>query len=188
MKNVILAAAAGLAIVAGAVVVDAHRPSTCSGRPECVEGRARADRGAFVADHARGDQGISAQGGRGPGGRGPGRGGRGGPGRLGGPMLEALDLTDDQRTKIQELHRSSREAGRTIAEELAQAQRSLHLATFAASRDDGEIAKLTSTIGNLEKQMLDLRVKTDLEIAAVLTAEQREKVRTAEGRGRGRGR
>lgn len=172
MKNVILAATAGLAIVAGAVVVDAHRE--------------RGDRGAFTADQIRVGQGFGWQGGRGPGGaaQGPGRGGpgRGGPGRFGGPMLEALDLSDDQRSKIQEIQRSSREAVGPVVEELATAQRALHLAAFADARDDGEIAKLTSTIANLEKQLLDQRVKTEIEIAGVLTAEQREKVRAGRGR------
>ena len=136
MKNVIVAATAGLAIVAGAVVVDAHRE--------------RGDRAAFNGDQARLARGLGWQGGRGPGGgvQGPGRGGpgRGGPGRFGGPMLEALDLSDDQRAKIQEIQRSTREAGGPVMEELATAQRALHLATFADSRDDGEIAKLTSTM------------------------------------------
>ena len=171
MKNVILAATAGLAIVAGAVVVDAHRE--------------HGDRAALTGDQARVGRGFGWQGGRGPGGmQGPGRGGpgRGGPGRFGGPMLEALGLNDDQRAKIQEIQRSSREAGGPVMEELATARRALHLATFAESRDDGEIAKLTSTIANLEKQLLDQRVKTDLDIAGVLTTEQREKVRTGRGR------
>ena len=166
MKNVILAATAGLAIVAGAVVVDAHRE--------------RGDRIASTGDQARVSREFGWQGGRGPAGgvQGPGRGGpgRGGPGRFGGPMLEALDLSDDQR--------SSREAVGQVAVELATAQRALHLATFADSRDDGEIAKLTSTIANLEKQLLDQRVKTEIEIAGVLTTEQREKVRAGRGRGR----
>ena len=174
MKNVILAATAGLAIVAGAVVVDAHRE--------------RGDRIASTGDQARVSRAFGWQGGRGPAGgvQGPGRGGpgRGGPGRFGGPMLEALDLSDDQRSKIQEIQRSSREAVGQVAVELATAQRALHLATFADSRDDGEIAKLTSTIANLEKQLLDQRVKTEIEIAGVLTTEQREKVRAGRGRGR----
>jgi Spy/CpxP family protein refolding chaperone len=191
MKNVILAAAAGLALVAGAAVVEAQRAD---------EDR---DRGAVAGDQGRvgpgfGWRGMFAhaprQGGRGPGGfaqapgRGPGRGGpgRGGPGWFGGPMLAALDLTDDQRTKVQAIHRSGREAGGPISGELVVAQRALQRATFAESRDDAEITKLTSTIANLDKQLLDLRVKTDIEVAAVLTPEQREKVRTAEGRGRGR--
>jgi Spy/CpxP family protein refolding chaperone len=179
MKKVVLVVTAGLAIVAGAAVVDAQR--------------SREDRGAFAGDQVRIGPGYARRamfglmprqgGGRGPGGgvQGPGRGGRGGPGGFGGPMLAALDLTEEQRTKIQEIHRSSRESVGPIAEQMGTAQRALHLATFAETRDDGEIAKLTSTIANLEKQLLDQRVKTDLAIAAVLTAEQREKVRAGRG-------
>jgi Spy/CpxP family protein refolding chaperone len=182
MKKMLLAVTAVLALGAGAAVVDAQRH--------------RADRGAVAGDDAQIDQGRGARGmfgramrqGRGPGGflQGPGRGGfgRGGRGALGGPMFAALDLTGDQRTKIQEIHRASRDAMQPVAEQLRDAQRALHVATFADQRDDAEIARLTSAVANLEKQMLEQRVKTELDVAAVLTAEQREKLRAGRGAGR----
>jgi Spy/CpxP family protein refolding chaperone len=181
MKKSILAVGAGLAIVAGAAVVEAQR---------------RPDR-AMLADQGRIEQGPGARGRFGPGpdqrGRrgfggfaqaGPGRGGpmRGFGRGMGGPMFAGLDLTEEQRTKIADIHRGDRDAAGPVADELMIARRNLHRATFADRRDDAEIAKLTATIANLEKQLLDRRVKTELEVAAVLTAEQREQVRGRRGR------
>ena len=180
MKNVVLALTAVLAIGAGAAVLDAHR-----GRAN----RAAQDDQAGVEQGrgARGAFGQAPRQGRGSGGFGQGAPGRGGPGRggrgvLGGPMLAALDLTDDQRTKIEEIQRTGREAVAPLAEALLTAQQALHRATFADQRDDAEIAKLTTTIANVEKQLLENRVKSELAVAAVLTAEQREKVRAGRGR------
>jgi Spy/CpxP family protein refolding chaperone len=101
---------------------------------------------------------------------------------MGGPMFAGLELTEEQRTKIADIHRGERDAVGPMADELGVARRALHRATFADTRDDAEIAKLTATIANLEKQLLDRRVKTELEVAGVLTAEQREQVRGRRGR------
>jgi Spy/CpxP family protein refolding chaperone len=188
MKKSVLAVGAGLAIVAGAAVVEAQR---------------RPDRGAIVTDQGRVEQGPGARGrfGIGPAQRGrrgfggfaqagPGRGGpmRGFGRGMGGPMLAGLELTEEQRTTIAEIRRGERDAAGPAADELGVARRALHRVTFADARDDGEIAKLTTTIANLEKQRLDLHVKTELAVAAVLTPEQREKVRAGRGGGRGAGR
>jgi len=173
-----LAGTAVLALVAGVAVLDAQR--------------VREDRGRFAGDGARIDQRPGWRGMLGPAqrqaGRGPGGFGQGGPGRggrMGGPMFAALDLSAEQRAKVEDIHRGHRDASNPIAEEVATARRTLHRATFADARDEAEIAKLTTTIASLEKQLLELRVKTDLEVAGVLTAEQREKIRAGVGRGRG---
>jgi Spy/CpxP family protein refolding chaperone len=81
----------------------------------------------------------------GPGSQGPVRG----PGR----GLPALDLTEDQRTKIAELRKATHEQSAPLRDQLMAIRQTLH-------RD----------------------------VLAVLTPEQREKMRTMERRGRGRGR
>lgn len=181
MKKSILAVGAGLAIVAGAAVVEAQRPDRGTiaqdqGRIEQGPG----SRGRFgIGPQQRGRQGFGRFAQAGPGRGGPMRGfGRG----MGGPMFAGLELTEEQRTKIADIHRGERDAAGPMADELGVARRALHRATFADARDDAEIAKLTATIANLEKQLLDRQVKTQLEVAGVLTAEQREQVRGRRGR------
>jgi len=107
------------------------------------------------------------------GGPGFGRGGRGG-----GPMgLRALDLTADQRTRVEELHRANRDAGAALHEELRAARQALHAETFADAPDAAKIADLVAKVGGLQNQVLAAQTKAHAAVAALLTPEQRAKIR-----------
>jgi Spy/CpxP family protein refolding chaperone len=119
-----------------------------------------------------------------------GRQGRGGPmmGRGRGPGglgLNALDLNDDQRTAITNLQRAERDQSAPMADELQFTQKTLQRELFADKRDSAKIATLTAKVATLEKQLMDLRVKTATSIADVLTPKQRETMRLRDGRGGG---
>jgi Spy/CpxP family protein refolding chaperone len=157
---------------------------------------------AFVSAQAREqgrDQGVSAaqhgrrggpQIGRGPGmmgGRGPAMAGRGQGIRGGGfgSGLAALNLTDEQRTKVTDLHRAERDQAVPIHDELQLARKTLQRELFADKRDTGRIRDLSSTIAKFEERLSDLHVKTAMAVADVLTAEQRETMRLRESRNEG---
>jgi len=128
-----------------------------------------------------------------------GRGGRGrggvGPQAPAGPgspvgELAGLDLTADQRGTIEQLQRGARDQGAPFSDELQFTQKTLHRELFADKRDAARIASLQTKISGLEKQLADLRIKTAMAVADVLTAEQRETMRLRDGNipGGGRGR
>ena len=122
------------------------------------------------------------------GGRGPAMAGRGGgmPGRGRGPGagggFAALSLTEEQRTKVTDLHRAERDQATPIHDELQLARKSLQRELFADKRDAGRIRDLSSTIATLERRLSDLHIKTSTSVADVLTAEQRETMRLQDGR------
>jgi Spy/CpxP family protein refolding chaperone len=115
-------------------------------------------------------------GGPGGGGFGP-RGGQGfGPGGGGGP-LALLNLTDEQREKvlkIQEEHRSKNwdTMGKMRAEQFK-----LRQLAFGEKLDAAAIADQQKKVDELRRQMLKSRVEARNQIAAVLTAEQKQQFR-----------
>jgi Spy/CpxP family protein refolding chaperone len=134
----------------------------------------RAGRPGFGAMQGRG-RGFAFRQNVGPGqGRGPmGRGGVG----------AGLNLTDDQRAKVEALHKTSRDQSDAIADELEFTRQTLHRETFADARDDRKIADLVAKVTTLEKQLFDIRLQTQTAISDLLTAEQRATMRAREGRG-----
>jgi len=133
----------------------------------------------------------AGRGGRQPAAPGRGRGqgvnaqarGRGGAGRF-----AALGLTQDQRAAITDLQRATRDQAAPLEDELGFTRKTLHRELFADTRDNAKVASLTSKIATLEKALADLHVKQTTAVADLLTPEQRETMRLAEGRGVGRGR
>lgn len=127
-------------------------------------------------------------------GRGAGFGqGRGGPGPMG--MLQQLNLTADQRTKVQSIMQEHRQATQTDAQTMRDLQQQLKNAIFADSPAD--TSALQDQIASLEAKLQTGRIAAEKQIAAILTADQRKQVRDMPGpgfmpmmgmgRGRGRG-
>lgn len=120
-------------------------------------------------------------------GRGQGVGPRAGrPGGRGG--FAALDLTDAQRTKINDVQRATRDQAAPTEDELEFTQKTLQRELFADKRDNTRIGTLTTKVAALQKQLADLHVKTMTAVADLLTPEQRETMRLREGRVGGAGR
>lgn len=116
--------------------------------------------------------------GRGPGGRGFGPGGPGGHV----PMLRQLDLTDAQRTQVEDIMKEQRESA--PGRQMRELQQQLHQAIFADTSDTAKIEELKTQIAAAEAAALNARIDTQLKIAQILTAEQRAKLRAAPARGR----
>lgn len=105
-----------------------------------------------------------------------------GPGLGRGRGLMALDLTDDQRAKIVDLQRATRDQAAPLEDELEFTRKTLHRELFADKRDNAKIGSLTAKVATLEKQLADLHVKQATAVSDLLTPEQRETMRLAEGR------
>ena len=189
-------AVAALALTAGLTAAQGDRNPSASPAPETAAADAQARPGDLQVGPRQGrgmragQPGMRPMQGRG---RGPAFRLNQGPGQGRGPMARGgfgagLDLTDEQRTKIEALHKTARDQSDAIADELEFARQTLHRETFADTRDKGKISELAAKVSALEKQLFDIRLETQTGVADLLTAEQRATMRTREGRGAGPGR
>jgi Spy/CpxP family protein refolding chaperone len=114
------------------------------------------------------------QGGDAPRGRGP--GGPGGFGRGGAAVLRGVDLTDEQRAAITAIHETERQA-RTGAPADLTLRRQLEAEVFAEAPDAGKIATLQQQLVQAQSERLAHEIALQQKVAAVLTPEQRARVR-----------
>lgn len=143
---------------------------------------------AMVPASAQGPQGGGR---RGPGGRG--FGGPGGPGGRGGPggpapIVQQLNLTEDQRDQVKAIMEGRRED--RPGANMMELQKQLQTAIFADTVDLAKIEELKTAIASAEAAMLSARIDTEMKINQILTAEQRAKARELVAKGppgRGRG-
>jgi len=110
----------------------------------------------------------------GPRGRGP--GGPGGFGRGGVAVLRGVDLTDEQKASIKAIHDAERPE-RTGPPADASLRRELEAEVFADAPDTQKIATLQQQLVQAQGERLAHEIAVQQKVAAVLTAEQRSKVR-----------
>ena len=112
---------------------------------------------------------------QGPGGRGP-RGGHGDGGDFLGPMAAtALGLSDAQKAEIKSIFEQTREANRSIREQL----KPIHEQQRAAVKEgksDAELHALANSAAPLMAQLRASRLVAQAKMYKVLTPEQREKL------------
>ena len=114
------------------------------------------------------------QSGEAPRGRGP--GGPGGFGRGGGAVLRGVDLTDEQKASIKAIHDAERQ-DRTGPPADATVRRELEAEVFAEAPDAQKIAALQQQLVQAQSERLAHEIAVKQKVAAVLTAEQRSKIR-----------
>jgi Spy/CpxP family protein refolding chaperone len=94
-----------------------------------------------------------------------------GPGGPGGNPMAALNLTPEQREKVQAIQQKQRESNRDAGEKLRDLNGQLREALFGENPDAAvEIAK---EVGQLEGQLLPSRVAMQAEIVKLLTPDQK---------------
>ena len=112
--------------------------------------------------------------GDGPRGRWP--GGPGGFGRGGVAALRGVDLTDEQKAAIKAIHEAERQ-DRTGPPADATLRRELEAEVFAEAPDAQKIATLQQQLAQAHSERLAHEIAVKQKVAAVLTAEQRAKIR-----------
>jgi Spy/CpxP family protein refolding chaperone len=164
-KRLVLISTAAVALLAAAAVVNAQRPGG-PGQTGPTPPPAQIMRGG-----------------------GPGQGRAVGPGRAMARTLllgragrlqalgRRLDLTADQRTKIEDIVRGARDQAAPLVDQLELARKDLHRAAFADKAEASAVTNLTNKVAGLEKQVLEVRVKAETAVSSVLTDKQRETVR-----------
>lgn len=123
---------------------------------------------------------------------GPGRApGMGPGGTMVPPPLARLNLSEDQRVKVRAIFEKQREAAQATHEKLRGLQDQLRDAIFASpAADTVRAEELAGQIADLQAQQLCARVAAEIQVAALLTDEQRQQMAQSEARrpGRMRGR
>jgi periplasmic protein CpxP/Spy len=109
--------------------------------------------------------------GRGDGKRWGDRGGRGG--RMRGKMLQGLNLTDDQKSRMKQISQSFRERTQSLHQELRAKRQELRQASEGGTFKEAlATQKLTESAG-LEAKLMGEQFKMRQEMLAVLTSEQK---------------
>ncbi|MDT3706254.1 MAG: Spy/CpxP family protein refolding chaperone [Thiobacillus sp.] len=146
----------------------------------------QADQPKPPSPDAQGMMGCPGMGGYGMGpgmmggyGMGPGMmGGYGmGPGMMGAYWGSGLDLTHEQRSRINKVQDETRKSHWALMNEMMNQQAKLRDLYQAPKRDNAAIDAAYKEIGKLQQKMYDSSVEAQKRMEAVLTKEQQEKLR-----------
>jgi len=129
-----------------------------------------------------GGYGAGMMGGPGMGGYGPGMMGGGyGPGMMGGygagGMFAALNLSDEQREKVLKIQEENRRKNWDLMGQVRTEQFKLRQMAYGDKLDAAAITEQQKKVDDLRRQMLKSRIEARNQVAAVLTAEQKQQFR-----------
>ncbi|MFC1888385.1 Spy/CpxP family protein refolding chaperone [Thermodesulfobacteriota bacterium] len=130
--------------------------------------------------------------------RGPGRGHGPGPGGGGPPLcpamiledaeiIEGLGLTDEQISALRDLDESTGEESRRIREELDDLHLQMECAFSESTVDQERVVALTDEIAELKAQRFSLNIQNRLQLHTILSADQRETLKSLMEQKRPRG-
>jgi len=107
-----------------------------------------------------------------------------------GPMrrLRGLNLSQAQRDQLKALADARRERGAPAAAKVRELNQALQTELFSDAPDQGKIEQLKTDLNLAQRQALDERVAAELEMAAILTPEQRQQLREGRAAAAGPGR
>ncbi|MBE3597423.1 MAG: periplasmic heavy metal sensor [Limnochordaceae bacterium] len=113
----------------------------------------------------------------------PPRGRAAGPGAWGAagsmpPVWQALGLTEQQISQIQEIQTKAYQEAAPIQQQLLAKRQELALVLRQAQPDQAKAKSLLQEIGQLQQKLAEQRLQTQLAIRAVLTDEQKAKITT----------
>jgi periplasmic protein CpxP/Spy len=108
--------------------------------------------------------------------QGPGRGAGHRGGRAGGPglPLAQLDLTDQQRQQVRDIHERSRDAAQPLHQRFEQARLAQQQAIEATPVDEARIRAAAQELADVATELAVHRAKLRAEVFVVLTPAQRE--------------
>lgn len=107
-------------------------------------------------------------------------------GKGGGPMgfrfLDALNLTDAQRSQIKDILSNHKDTIKTNFDKLATARQSMAQIMHSENLDENALRQAFQSVADIRMEMVVLRAKIIQEIRPILTAEQIELWNTLPGR------
>lgn len=90
-------------------------------------------------------------------------------------VMAMLDLSDEQKEQIQEIHLNGQKEMLPLKTQLQEAHAKLRTLTVADEYDEGEVQEVIGEISELNKTMLTNRVEHRQQIRELLTDDQRVK-------------
>ena len=102
-------------------------------------------------------------------------GGRGGD-RLAGRFFGNLDLTDAQKTQMQQIRESHQQTLRSLHEAIRTKRQEIHQASEGSTFNEGLVSQKLAEIAPLEAKVMGEQFRMRQEMLAVLTPEQKAKM------------
>ena len=93
-----------------------------------------------------------------------------------GMMLRGIDLTEEQKTKVNELHKAAAPEMRAAMKEAFEARRALHELTVSGSFDEAKAREIAQKGADAMARASVLKAKTHSQVLATLTPEQRKQL------------
>ncbi|MCU0608997.1 MAG: Spy/CpxP family protein refolding chaperone [Chitinispirillaceae bacterium] len=100
-----------------------------------------------------------------------------------GQMCKSLNLKDDQKTKLKELHKQMREAYKPLFEKLKGIRQEIKKELLKPAPSKELLAGFAAQIGDVHKQLAEKRTDHLLKVKVILTAEQLSKLLDREEKG-----
>jgi len=104
-------------------------------------------------------------------------GGDGHMGMMGFGALGMLDLTDDQRSKIEKIHDEERKQHLAVMGKMLDAQSKMRDLCATDEPDPKKVGAVYAEMAKLQQQMLETHVQSSNQMKALLTKEQREQLK-----------
>ena len=101
------------------------------------------------------------------------RWGRGGGGRRDGLFFGGINLTEDQKTRMQQIRSSFRERTQSLSQELRTKRQELRQASEGGTFNEALATQKLSEMAGLQAKLMGERVKMRQEMLSVLTPEQK---------------
>mgnify|MGYP001567232491 CR=1 FL=1 len=98
-------------------------------------------------------------------------------GMMGGGALGMLDLSDEQRTKIEKIHDEERKQHLAIMGKMLDVQSKMRELYAADEPDPKKVGVVYGEMAKLQQQMLETHVQASNQMKALLTKEQREQLK-----------
>jgi Spy/CpxP family protein refolding chaperone len=100
-------------------------------------------------------------------------------------MMGNLDLSEDQKTKVEGIHKKTMKEGMTINNKLGEKEARMKTLSSADSPDKKAITSLANEIGDLRTEMFVNRTMAHLEMRALLNEDQKLKFDMMKGHRKG---
>jgi periplasmic protein CpxP/Spy len=112
-------------------------------------------------------------------GHGRGDGKHEGWGGMRGAFLSKLNLTDDQKAKIKQMHENFATSNKPLLEQLHAKRQELRQATEGGTFDEALVTQKLTDMAGLQAKLMGEQFKLHQEMQSVLTAEQKAKLEQA---------
>jgi Spy/CpxP family protein refolding chaperone len=100
-------------------------------------------------------------------------------GMMGGRLFSQLNLTDDQKAKIQQIHQTFAESNKPLQEQLRAKRQELRQTSEGGTFNEALASQKLTEMSSLQAKLMGERHKLHQEVLSVLTAEQKAQLEQA---------